>query len=91
MSKTKKQPVKQRIKDIALWGALFLIMSLLYGDPVVLKINVPLFLIIAAVLSTGRYKHGKADRIDPSVLQDFRRPHHSGFKTLASRQIHRGY
>jgi hypothetical protein len=91
MAKTRKQPVRQRIIDIATWGVFFLIASLLYGELIILKFTIPLFLLISTILATGRYKPAKSDEIDPAAFWDSRRPFHSGYKTLASRQASRGY
>lgn len=68
MIKTPKQPVKQRIKDIALCGFFILGSSFLYGKGEIFTITFPLFLILAFALAIGRYKRGKI-RIQ-SFLED---------------------
>ncbi len=89
-TKTPKQPIKQRIKDIALWGTLMLGSSFLYGNLEIFKITGPLFLILSCIISTGRYK--KSQGYDPSYAERERqRRIFSGCGNLSTRESLLGY
>ncbi len=92
MAKTRKQPVRGRIIDIATIATVHMIGFFMFGDIPLATITIPFFLLIATLLATGRYKRGNFNNADTSAaLQDQRRVFYSGFRTLASRQMHRGY
>jgi hypothetical protein len=92
MARTRKQPVRQRIIDIATVGIVPMIGFFMFDGMPLPYLTIPFFIFIAVLLATGRYKRGKFNRADTSAaLYDPRRVYWSGFRTHASRKAHRGY
>jgi hypothetical protein len=92
MTRTRKQPVRRRIIDIALFGTFLLIGSFLCGNPEIFKITIPIFLILCCLLGSSRYKHGKVKpKTYLELNRERRKKRFSGCGTLATRENILGY
>ena len=92
MNKIFRQPVKKRIQDISAFGMVLLVMSILSGTFKILMLTVPVFLILASVLATGRYKQGRLrEKTYEELDQERKKRIYSGCGSLAARKHTLGY
>ena len=92
MNKTFRQPVKKRIQDISAFGMVLLVMSILSGTSKILILTVPVFLILASVLATGRYKQGKLrQKTHLELYDESQKRIFSGCKNFSNRKNILGY
>lgn len=92
MNKIFRQPVKKRIQDISAFGVVLLVMSVLSGTFKILMLTVPVFLILASVLATGRYKQGRLRvKTHSELYNESQKRIFSGCKNLSTREHTLGY
>jgi cytochrome c-type biogenesis protein CcmH/NrfF len=69
MTSPARQPVSKRLQDITMYGVFLSVVSLLAGTVQILWVTVPTFLLLSAVLATGRYRHTSPRRKSYLELQ----------------------
>lgn len=92
MTPLAREPISKRLQDIAIYGVFLSVVSLLAGTAQILWVTVPTFLLLSAVLATGRYRHTTAKRKSYLQLQQERNKRtFSGCKNLSTREYVLGY